>query len=367
MLVSAIVASMTLWQGLALVLLTAGLLVGGFLLYIWYLYVPEVSGRFLKAPPFQPLQTAPDPSGEEVRFETHDGLQLAGTYYSTCNDLRKGVVVFCHEFLADRHTAHQYVGYLRAEGFDLFTFDFRNHGDSQSEPGLKPIHWVTDRELTDLRAALRYVRSRPDFDLAGLGLFGVSRGGGAALFLTAEEPGIWAVGTDGAFPTRSTMLNYVHKWAEIVVRHWWIHWMPNWIFRFAAATGRIKASRKLGRKFPRLERAVTKISPRPWLAIHGADDSYVPPQVVKDLVRQAGKKAPISLWLVPDAKHNRCREVAPDEYRQRVTNFFVAAAPRGGTPGSDEVRLRSSETELAARHAFEASNRAKRASLGVDA
>jgi pimeloyl-ACP methyl ester carboxylesterase len=224
------------------------------------------------------------------------------------------------------------VGGLREAGFDLFAFDFRNHGDSQSEPGFNPLHWVTDRELTDLRAALDYLRSRPDADPAGVALFGVSRGGGAALCVAAADPTVWAVATDGAFPTRSTMMHYVYKWAHVLVRHWWLKLVPKWLYRFAGSTARVQASRRRSVAFPRLERAVPKIPPRPWLAIHGSDDSYVPTEVVEALVRRAGRSASTQLWLVPEAKHNRCREVAPDEYRRRVVGFFVSAAPRLAQP-----------------------------------
>lgn len=316
------------WPTVGLSALALALLIGAFLLYVWLTYVPTVAKMFLQPPMFQPTVTEPDPGGEDVRFPTEDGLELCGTYYPTLAESRLGVVVFCHEFLSDRHSVYEYVGSLRTAGFDLFAFDFRNHGDSASEPGLKPIHWVTDRELIDLRGALNYLKTRPDADPAGFGLFGVSRGGGAALFVTAEDPAVWAVATDGAFPTRSTMLTYVHRWAEMVVRRWWIHWMPNWIFRFAAATGRIRASRILARSLPRLERAVKKVPPRPWLCIHGEKDSYVPVDVIRELVTHAGKKAAVELWVVPEAKHNRCREVAPDEYRARTNEFFQQNAPR---------------------------------------
>ena len=80
---------------------------------------------------------------------------------------RAGVVVFCHEFLGDRWSFQPYTDGLRDLGFDLFTFDFRNHGTSATEPGYEPLQWVSDREVRDLRAALAYLRSRPDRDPAG--------------------------------------------------------------------------------------------------------------------------------------------------------------------------------------------------------
>ena len=77
------------------------------------------------------------------------------------------MLVFCHEYLSDRWSFQPYADGLRDLGFDLFTFDFRNHGASDSDPVYQPLQWVTDHEVRDLRAALAYLRSRPDRDPAG--------------------------------------------------------------------------------------------------------------------------------------------------------------------------------------------------------
>jgi hypothetical protein len=34
------------------------------------------------------------------------------------------------------------------------------------------------------------------------------------------------------------------------------------------------------------------------------------------------------MWLVPEAKHNRCRESEPETYAARITNFLGRTAPR---------------------------------------
>jgi pimeloyl-ACP methyl ester carboxylesterase len=328
---------------LASVAAFAALGLGLFWVYIWVRYVPKVARMFQQPPMFRPLVSDPDPGGEDVRFRTTDGLELAGTYYRAETPSRIGVVVFCHEFLGDRHSAYAYVGKLRARGFDLFVFDFRNHGDSQAEPGLVQLQWLSDRELNDLRAALAYVRSRPDADAAGVGLFGVSRGGSTALYVTAEDPGVWAVATDGAYPTRSTMLSYVHKWAIILVKPWSIAIMPRFVYRWVAWSARVYTERRLNRVFPRLESMIGKIPPRPWLAIHGANDSYIGPEIARELIGLAGPGAPVDVWFVPKAKHNRCREVAPEAYHERLASFFLSHAPRRpleacGSNGSTAVR-----------------------------
>ena len=193
---------------------------------------------------------------------------------------RVGVLVFCHEYLSDRWSFQPYTNALREIGYDLFTFDFRNHGASDSDPAYKPLQWVTDHEVRDLQAALGYLRTRPDHDAAGFGLFGISRGGGTALVVGGVDRDVWGVITDGAFPTRGTMLSYILRWAEIYVenRYLWKS-MPVWVFRFVAWAGRVRSERRLKCRFPDVEKAVARLSPRPWLMIHGEKDAYIVPAI----------------------------------------------------------------------------------------
>ena len=104
---------------------------------------------------FLPLRVSPHDQGETVEFTTDDGL--AASAAATCGRGRyeqAGVIVYCHEYLSDRWSYHPYLDHLRDLGFDIFTFDFRNHGESESEPGYEPMQWTSDREVRDLRAAL---------------------------------------------------------------------------------------------------------------------------------------------------------------------------------------------------------------------
>ena len=138
---------------------------------------------------FLPLRVRPVERGRAGRVHhAATGSTLAGTYLQARTDGRAGVLVFCHEFLSDRWSYRPYADHLRDLGFDIFTFDFRNHGESQSEPGYQPLHWVTDHEVRDLHAALAYLRTRPDHDPAGFGLFGVSRGGARRCWSRPDEP-----------------------------------------------------------------------------------------------------------------------------------------------------------------------------------
>jgi pimeloyl-ACP methyl ester carboxylesterase len=302
-----------------------------FAVYLIIRYTPIIGRVFEEKPMFLPLRLPPLSDAEEVRFATDDGLQLAGSYLPARTSTRTGVLVFCHEYLSDRWSFQPYVDGLRDLGFDLFTFDFRNHGSSASDPVYEPLQWVSDHEVGDLRAALRYLRSRSDRDPAGFGLFGISRGGGTALVVAAEEPDVWGLITDGAFPTSGTMLTYILRWAEIFVRNSVIYaivrdYTPHRFFLFLGSLARRRAERRLSCRFPSIEAAAARLSPRPWLMIHGEKDAYIGPEIARRLFDVA--REPKELWIVPGAKHNRCREVDGEGYTRRIEAFLQRCAPR---------------------------------------
>jgi pimeloyl-ACP methyl ester carboxylesterase len=330
---------------------TAVATVGVFMAYVAVRYAPVIGRIFEERPLFLPLRLPPLASGEEVRFTTADGLELGGTYFTATTPARVGVVVFCHEYLSDRWSFQPYVAGLREIGLDVFTFDFRNHGQSGSDPDYRPLQWASDHEVRDLRAALDYLRSRPDRDAAGAGLVGVSRGGSTALLVAASDPRVWGVVTDGAFPTRGTMLAYILRWAEIYVSNRFL-WrgVPLFIFQFAGWVGRMRSERRLNCRFPDVERAVSRLAPRPWLMIHGGKDAYIGPDIARTLFAEGGE--PKELWIVPKAKHNRCREIAPDEYAARLRDFVARSAPRrlamktlGATAAAETVLAESRSVE----------------------
>ena len=156
-------------------------------------------------------------SAKPVEFTTDDGLQLRGSYLRGRTDEQSGVIVYCHEYLSDRWSYQPYLDHLRDLGFDIFTFDFRNHGESESEPGYEPdavdVRPRGPRPAGRARYAAVAARSRS----GGLRALrrqprrndGADRG--------AVEADVWGVVTDGAFPTHGTMVAYMRRWAEIYV------------------------------------------------------------------------------------------------------------------------------------------------------
>ena len=243
-------------------------------------------------------------------------------------EARAGVIVFCHEYLSDRWSFQPYADHLRDQGFDLFTFDFRNHGQSACDPGYQPLQWVTDHEVSDLRAALAYLRSRPDHDPAGFGLFGVSRGGGTALLVAADDPDVWGVVTDGAFPTRGTMLAYILRWAEIFVgnRYLW-KYMPAERLLLprlgrpaalgAAAQLPVPRRRACGRP---ADPPALAHDPRREGCLHRPRDRHAP--------LRPRRASPRSRGSSPGPSTTAAARSSPRRTRARIASFFRGNAPR---------------------------------------
>ncbi|MGZ3389640.1 MAG: alpha/beta hydrolase [Isosphaeraceae bacterium] len=298
-----------------------------FLIYAVFTYGPVIRRIFELRPVFLPLRVSPEDLGEAVTFTTDDGLELSGSFLGRRNPQRVGLLVFCHEYLSDRWSYLPYLDQLRDVGYDVFTFDFRNHGSSASDPDYAPLQWATDYEVRDLRAALACLRDRPDHDQAGFGLIGVSRGGSTALVVGSEEPDVWGVVTDGAFPTLGTITAYMFRWAEIFVRsRLLLALFPGWLYSFLGWVSLLDSQRRLKCRFPDIETAARRLSPRPWLLIHGERDAYISPEIARSLYDHA--REPKEIWLVPAAKHNRCRECEPEAYAARITEFLGQHAPR---------------------------------------
>jgi uncharacterized protein len=319
------------WLGLALacsvpVTILAWLV--GLHYYLRWKYLHVVERIFQEKPLFVVPRGQPMPEAEDVRFPASDGLKLAGCYWATGRP-RRGVVLFGLEFGSNRWSCRQYCQHLVDSGFDVFAFESRNQGDSDSQPGYEPLQWVTDHEVRDTEAALAYLEGRPDADPRGVGFFGISKGGGAGLIAASRNPYVRCSVTDGVFGTYTTLVPYMRHWFRIYNSQYSIQGLlPSWYYGLIG----LVALRGIGRarhcRFPHLEPAVAQLSPRPLLMIHGEGDTYIKVDMARAVYRRAGE--PREFWLVPGAKHNQGLQVAGDEYRRRVLEFFEQNLAIGG-------------------------------------
>jgi pimeloyl-ACP methyl ester carboxylesterase len=187
-------------------------------------------------------------------------------------------------------------------------------------PGYEPLQWVTRYEVRDTRAALAYVRGRPDADPRGVGFFGISKGAGAGVLAARVEPYVRCCLTDGMFATLSTIIPYMRQWFRIYNTWFPLVLVPDWYYRLVAWLALRQVGRERGCRFPELEGAIARVAPRPLLMIHGGQDTYIKPDMARELFERAGE--PREFWLVEAAKHNQALVVAGEEYRRRALRFF---------------------------------------------
>lgn len=313
-----------LWTGLIVAssfALLAALIFVPLLLYVRHKYLDYVTRVFQEKPLFIIPRGQPVSGAEEVSFPTENGLTLRGCYLRTSRSRRRGVILFGLEFGSNRWSCVPYCEPLLAGGFDVFAFEPRNQGDSDCLPGYEPLQWVTSHEVVDAQAALCYLKNRPDADPRGVGFFGISRGAGAGLMAASRDRYVRCCVTDGVFATLTTMVPYMRKWISIYSdRRWLQAILPLWFYGLVGRLGLRRIRQERGCRFPRLERAVARIAPRPLLMIHGGADTYIKPEMAQALFGRAS--APKQFWLVDGAKHNQALQVAGAEYGRRVLSFF---------------------------------------------
>ena len=303
----------------------------GFLAYVVVRYSPIVGRIFEEKPMFLPLRVAPSRGGEDVRFRTADGLDAGRDLpQGPDRDPRSGVLVFCHEYLERPLELPALRRPPPRPGVrPLHASTSGTTARARATRSTSPLQWVTEHEVYDLQAALAYLRTRPDADPAGVGLFGVSRGGGhgplrrrprpARLGRRSptgpSRPGGRCSPTSSAGPRSTSATRSSGRRCR------------RWSSSSSAGPPGSGPRCKLHCRYADVERAVARLAPRPWLVIHGEKDAYIGADIARALFDRAGE--PKELWIVEGAKHNRCREKDPVAYPDRVVGFLRRFAPPG--------------------------------------
>ena len=323
------------WIGittLTLPFVAYGLAMAALYLYVRWKYMGYLTRIFQEKPLFIVPRGEPPTDAEDVRIVADDGLTLRACYLKTTAPERKGVILFGLEFGSNRWSCRQYCEKLIDGGYDVFAVEFRNQGDSEKDPNYEPLQWVTDRDLADLRAAIKYLLARPDADPKGIGVFGISKGGSTSILAAAGERSIRCLVTDGAYGTHTTMVPYLKRWIQIYSdRKLLQRVLPTWFYGIVGMAGAKKVGRNRGVNYPSIEKAVARLN-RPILMIHVEADTYNKPEMARALYERV--RGPKELWVVPKAKHNQAITIAADDYHSRIVNFFDANLSNAGPPPS---------------------------------
>ena len=250
-----------------------------------------------------PLKVFPKDLGfeaEDIIFKSEDGVTLKGWFIPRKNSEK--TLVLMHGFEMDKSQILPQTINL-AKKYNLFYFDFRGMGESsgKSAQGL--------REYLDAEAAIKYLRQNKPAQAKEIALYGISLGASVAACLAAKDKTIKAVILEACFYSYKRV---VRRWA------WNHHTLPYYpiVYCFLRFK-RLKFHTGLEDLAPKTTAPLINC---PVLQIHGKKDSLV--SYKRALLVFDALKTTKELWLVDDAGHIRCHEIAGTKYLEEISKFL---------------------------------------------
>jgi dienelactone hydrolase len=262
------------------------------------------------------LETAPAPSSvevpvdlgfevEEVTFESEDGITLAGWFTPPQNG---ATVILLHGYGGNRAAMIWHARQLVNADYGVLMYDERASGESTGE--YRSYGWEDTR---DVKAAIQFLRSRSPG--GNIGAMGCSTGASIVVYSAALSPEIGAVWGDGNGSVRAKDIGAPKNilMAALIAGNYTIDWM------YAV---------KLGIEPPApLVEVIHQIYPRPLMLVGGGmslpllgseGDLYT-----HRFAELAGANA--QAWVIPEATHCDGPTQRPEEYSQRMVEFFDEA------------------------------------------
>jgi alpha/beta superfamily hydrolase len=153
---------------------------------------------------------------EDVAFYS-DGYKLMGKVFLPDRDANNlPGIVFCDGWVSGNPTrTGDFANTFTEHGFAAMTFKYRGWLDSEGPKNrLFPLE-----QSADARAAVAYLRQRPEVDKLRVGVMGMLNGAGACLHAASEDENIGAVACLYPFGDGN-------RWMQSLRRHWeWLEFL----------------------------------------------------------------------------------------------------------------------------------------------
>ena len=233
-----------------------------------------------------------------------DHLPLSGWFIPSPGSA--STVLLCHGIGSNKSDLLALVPFLHRAGYNVFSFDFRGHGESAGHTTSFGYY-----ESRDVRGAVQFLTSRPDSQR--IAVCALSMGGAALLHAAGQLPQLRCLVVDSTFADFPTVA--VHQTAFLGPD------LSGALVCSADLSGRLESGATMAQMSSRAY--VAALPARPLLIIHGATDGLIPASEALANFRAA--KEPKQLWIVPGADHCRAHQVATAEYEANVLRFLKAA------------------------------------------
>lgn len=258
--------------------------------------LPYEKWTFLKCKPVYKTQT------------TKDGLKLKGVYLENPaqkNKKTKQLIILVHGYTSRGILLRQYAQMFYQNGYDLFIPDARGHG--MSEGDYIGFGWP---DRIDLKNWIQQMVKQFDGKV-DIALWGISMGGAEVMMTSGEKlpSQVKCIIEDCGYSSTAAELTYQLKqmfhlpsFPVIPLASWYTEMRDGYNFYESDAVSQLKKNHL------------------PMLFIHGADDTFVPVEMV-DEVYQA-TNGPKEKVIFKGASHGKSFQSDPEKYTKVVTDFL---------------------------------------------
>ncbi len=240
---------------------------------------------------------------ENVTVETFDGLKLSCWFVHQKKKAR-GTIIYLHGVGDCKIAGVPFVRSLYGNGFNIFLYDSRQHGESEGYYCTYGFY-----EKHDVSAVISYLQSRKDIKVGKIGIFGTSMGGAVAIQAAAIDPRIACVVSEGSYT--ALRIVFVDYQKRIIKLPW--HFLRNIALVQSQKMANFKA--RLVAPIEDIKRVHV-----PVLIVHGKNDSFIKSNYSKLLYDAANE--PKQLLLIDGAEHTNVWEIGGQIYENSITTFF---------------------------------------------
>ncbi|GAC1424615.1 MAG: alpha/beta hydrolase [Acidobacteriaceae bacterium] len=255
-------------------------------------------GRYQR--PWRWPESVPREGWERVAIDSPSGGRLSGLF-APAEGRAKGAVLCAHPMGVEAKgffLKRGHANLLRQHGYHVLLFDFNGFGESQSGDFSYPL---------DVLAAGRKLRERaPGLPL---GLLGASFGSSWGLCAMAQPD----------HPFQAAVLECPFTTLDEYWRRYRVAYYTLKVLNIVLP-GEARRLRPIA-QVARLSPPLTEL-----LFIYGDRDDVTPREMGERFASACSlPRGSVSLWSVPGAEHTKAIAAAPDEYKQRVVEFFARA------------------------------------------
>jgi uncharacterized protein len=281
----------------------------------------------------QTFKEPPRTSLRSIVFRASDGTLLCGDFWAQPQSAP--TIVLCHGYRIARSYLRAAVAQEYYSGYNVFCFDFRGHGDSDSV-----ITSGGNAEVRDLQAALFVAGNQPETLPGKIIIHGFSMGAAVAL-LTPPHPNVVAIIADSPYARSDDIVYRLIRYQllqlcnskrilfrllyPLVPLISWVMIMAS-IINFRLRFGFTYVARP-DMSFRRWKTRAGKVLAQhsiPILLIHGVQDTLIPIEHAYQIAAEARKHdVPLETYFVENAEHCGAYECDAQAYNRVLRRFLM--------------------------------------------